>query len=663
MTKPRRAALPAAIRRAGRLAAPAALCLFRTPAAQARAPETTSALRISASPAGWWSLPHTVGLVMALATAMLVLLIWALALRHKLAGKAAQLAAARRLEQERSRLLTAIHSGTPLPLILTDICETFGVMSSGLRFAGTIDAVLNPADDGEEQVVVGDRPRHALFEAALSDPRGRQIGTFRAGYGEERLLSQRDLELATMAAGLANLAVLQSRFTQEFRFSATHDELTSLPNSRSSDVSLAAALADAVSSGTRVALVYVDVDQFRQVNEQYGRKIGDLYLQQVAERLMAAVRSTDKVARVGGDEFLLVAKGLHSADDAEAYRERLGSCFAHSFFLEERRVGGSASIGIAVYPDHGTTAEDLKRHADFDLYSAKHMRRAPGAANPEGPVETPIFSPTDLLEALDCDRFQLFYQPQFSSRGELKGLEALLRLRDPILGTVTPDTFIAVAERHELMLQLGLWVLRRALADAALWRLQDMPQMCMVVNVAGRELESPGYASSVFSLLSEADYPPDRLELEITERNLMRNTAEAERQLALLRSRGVRVAIDDFGTEYSCLSSLQSLPLDTVKIDRSFVRSLRASPDAMRTLEAMISLAHSLRKRVVVDGVETEREFVALSQLGEMDFQGFFLGRPEPAEVTVLRLAGWQNGFRRGSGGLPGSGIFHANRA
>ena len=610
----------------------------------------------------WWTLTHALILLGLVLLVSFLITMWAIILRRRVAEQTATLARTMHLEQERSRILHAVNSATSLEDLLTDICFTFGTQSPGLCCCCSIDPLLDQKDQGFDPMYCGDPPPRVLFESALSDTQGRQIGRFVAGRMGPDPLSDDEMELVTIAAGLANIAVNQRRLYHELNYSSTHDQLTSLPNRRSADLSLEAALQRAIAGGTRVAVAYIDVDRFKQVNDQYGHKVGDLYLQQIAGRLSAVIRSTDKLARIGGDEFLLVAGGLHNKEDAEAYRTRLEGCFENSFVLDGRRLCGSASIGIAVYPDHGTTAEDLKRHADIDMYSAKNRRRAVNDTRSPEPAETAIFSPGDLREALQNQRFQLFYQPQFSSSGELRGLEALLRLNDPILGTVTPDAFISVAERHELIIPLGEWVLRQAVADATRWQLHTLPAVRIVVNVSVVELENPRYAETALAILRDAHYPPERLELEITERTIMRNVAHAEQQLTTLKRHGVRVAIDDFGTEYSCLSALHNLPIDTLKIDRSFIRALRARPEVMRTIEAIVALAHSMHKRVVVEGVETEKEVGALFKLGDIDLQGFFFSRPQPADVITANLANWRSGLIGTGSMLPLEDIVRASQ-
>jgi diguanylate cyclase (GGDEF)-like protein len=431
---------------------------------------------------------------------------------------------------------------------------------------------------------------------------------------------------------------------QDLNYTSTHDQLTGLPNRRLSDLSLESAIEQAADNGSRVAVAYIDVDRFKQVNDQHGHKIGDLYLQQIATRLASSIRNTDKIARIGGDEFLVIATGLRSSEDAEIYRSRLSACFADTFLLDDCRVCGSASIGVAIFPDHGSGAEELKRHADTDMYAAKSRQRSELEQWSHNSGQTDIFSRSDLELALEKDSFSLFYQPQFSSRGELRGLEALIRLEDPILGTVSPDAFIGVAERNELILPLGEWVLRRALADAARWHFDKLPNVRMVVNVSARQIEHPLFAQHVIAALHDRRLPARCLELEITERTLARDIAEAASQLQQLHAAGIQVSIDDFGTDHSCLSILHRFPIDTLKIDRSFVRAIHIEPEVRHILRAIISMGHAMNKRLVAEGVETEQDIAALLGLADMDLQGYFFSRPQPAQAVTGLLATWAGG-------------------
>jgi EAL domain-containing protein (putative c-di-GMP-specific phosphodiesterase class I) len=260
--------------------------------------------------------------------------------------------------------------------------------------------------------------------------------------------------------------------------------------------------------------------------------------------------------------------------------------------------------------------------------------------------------------ALDRGRFRLAYQPQFSSAGRLTGLEALLRLDDPVLGIVTPDAFISVAERHQVIVGIGAWALRRALQDAIRWRLDTGEAIRIAVNVSVRQLEEPGYACSVLACLKENEFPPERLEIELIERSLMFSGDKVLRQLEQLREAGVRISLDDFGTEQSCLSLLHKLPIDTIKLDRSFIQAMDSEPGVLPIIQAIVSMAHSLGKRVVAEAIEHVGPVPALLKMGTMDFQGFLLSRPVPAEEVHTLLKTWRSGivmpeaFRETSGGV-----------
>jgi len=598
----------------------------------------------------WWTVTHLLFVVGALLALSLLSSAWAMMLRKRVTQQTARLAGTMRVEQERSRLLEAINSETPLEQLLENILCSVEALVLGVRCSCTILDLSGEANRAASTNCFGVPPDKVDFVAPLTDRKGRQIGTFHAGHSNWHSLSKNEREVLEVGFGLVNLAVNQRRLFQELNYTSTHDRLTALPNRRLSDLSLETALQEAARSGMQLGVAYIDVDRFKQVNDQYGHKVGDLYLQQIAGRLASQVRVTDKLARIGGDEFLLIATGLHGIADAEAYRHRLESCFGNSFVLDGSRLCGSASIGIAVFPDHGATAEELKRHADIDMYSVKHRRRAEQEQRLPAAGETEIFSLADLEAALAANRYRLFYQPQFSSKGELRGLEALLRLQDPILDIVQPDAFIRIAERSDLIIPLGAWVLRQALADASRWKLDKMPGVRMVVNVTARQIEHPHFAEDVAEALQQAGLPASTLELEITERTLAQDLSQATRQLNRLHDQGVRISIDDFGTGHSCLSALHTLPIDTLKIDRSFIQAMSTGPDVMHVIAAIVSLAHTMRKRVVAEGVETKEEMEALLQLGDMDLQGFLFSRPQPPERVAESLSAWNSGVLHGHG-------------
>ena len=639
----------------GSLVAVTGICRI-TPAAVWGSPGTTPMLfrldlrspddlRILSSPS-WWTVGHLLFVIGALMGVSFLITAWAVVLRRRVAHQTATIERSMSLEKARSRVLELINSEMLLEEILSEICGTVEKLAPGLRCSYAIAAMTGDGMGSAQGSCVGPLLERAIFETPLTDGKGRPIGSFSAGGPGRRTLSHYETEVMTIAAGLANLALNQRRMYDELNYTSTHDQLTSLPNRRLSDLNLEEALAYAARMGKRVGVAYIDVDRFKQVNDQHGHKIGDLYLQQIASRLASRVRTTDKLARIGGDEFLLIATALNSIEDAEAYRRRLEGCFEHGFVLDGARVCGSASIGIAVYPDHGKDAEDLKRHADIDMYSAKHRRRTE-PEHPSSPMvaETSIYSPADLEAALKNEQFRLFYQPQFSGNGELRGFEALLRLEDPILGVVTPDAFIAVAERNDVIVPLGAWVLKQALSDAAAWQLDTMKEVRMVVNVAARQIERPGFADEVVAALQLAGMPARCLEIEITERTLARDFPQAARQLGRLHEEGVRISIDDFGTEHSCLSALHRLPIDTLKIDMSFVRVLHTEPRVTHVIRAIVSMGRDMQKRIVAEGVESQADVDALLKIGDMELQGYFFARPQSFEKISAKLQAWGTGI------------------
>jgi diguanylate cyclase (GGDEF)-like protein len=339
-------------------------------------------LRVLALPS-WWTVTHLLYVLGMLLVISLLIMAWAVVLRRRVARQAERIERSMRMERERSRLLEEINSETPLEQLLEDICATIGAMVSGIRCSCVL---VEEVTDGETHraAPIAAAPSEAVFETALTDSKGEQIGVFRVTPVAPRLFSVEEQESIAMGASLSNLAVNQRRLYQRLNYGSMHDQLTGLPNRRLSDAHLDLTLLEAAQQQTRVGVAYIDVDHFKLVNDQYGHKIGDLYLQQIAARLSAKVRSTDVLARIGGDEFLLTATELDSMEDGESYKLRLQGCFHEPFVLDGIRIAGSASIGLAVYPDHGTTAEELKRHSDLEMYRAK---QGSAAEEEEAPLQ------------------------------------------------------------------------------------------------------------------------------------------------------------------------------------------------------------------------------------------------------------------------------------
>ncbi len=584
--------------------------------------------------ASWWTIEHLFELLFALCLASLVICLWALGLRRRISSQTMEIKRSMMLERERSRLLESINSMTPIADWVEELRRTCEMLLPGVR-------CLCNAVDAEPGAVVTPKEAsdaHACFECKLHDGKDTVLGTL-LGYREDgRALCSYEHEVLEVLASLAAIAVNHFRMYQELNYSSTHDQLTALPNRRMADTCLERALVQNSRKEPIVAVAYIDVDRFKQVNDQHGHRIGDLYLQQIAQRLKGAVRTTDMIARVGGDEFLMVAGDLRTVPQAEMYRERLNACFEKPFVLDGLTISGAASVGLAIAPDHGNSAEELKRHADLDMYTVKNWHRAPAPPPPAG-----LYSPSDLETALTENRFELFYQPLFCAEGNLRGMEALIRMNDPMMGLVPPASFIDVAEESSVIVPLGRWVLKQALSDAKRWDLQALGARVMV-NVSMRQVEQPDFAADVLSIVRSAGVSPQCLELEITERLMMENPPQVMRQLTRLRENGVRIAIDDFGVQHSSLSALRSLPFDTLKLDRTFVTAIEEDERALHIVGAIVSMAQALGKRVVAEGIESEEQVRTLSGFPGIDLQGYYFSRPRPAHELTVSMNAWSAG-------------------
>lgn len=330
----------------------------------------SSDIKVLAQPS-WWTVTHMLYILGVLLSISVIVTGWALALRQRVSMQRERIQHTMRMERERSRLLEQINSELPLENLLEDICSSIGSLISDVECSCELL-------DEDAMEVASPRPvtqaPETLFEAVLTGTAGHQVGVFRVKNAASRSLSKEEQETIAIGASLSNLAVNQRKLYQRLNYHSTHDQLTALPNRRLSDMHLEKVFRAAMQGGQRIGVVYIDVDKFKQVNDKHGHRTGDLYLQQIARRLSAMVRARDLLARIGGDEFLLTAE-LSSLEDGEAYKKRLQSCFDECFILEGVTIYGSASIGIAVYPDHGATREDLQRHADMEMYAAKQSDR------------------------------------------------------------------------------------------------------------------------------------------------------------------------------------------------------------------------------------------------------------------------------------------------
>jgi diguanylate cyclase (GGDEF)-like protein len=432
------------------------------------------------------------------------------------------------------------------------------------------------------------------------------------------------------------------------------DSLTGLPNRRMLSERLDRTLEAARRDEEDVALLFLDLDQFKRINDTLGHAIGDQLLTQVAERLVDCVRSSDfvsrgssqndsgSVARLGGDEFTVVLNRVRSADDGATVARRILEQMQDSFAVADHKIVVSVSIGISLFPNDGATANELLRSADVAMYQAKDEGRNGFRfyrASMNERVAKNLRIETLLREALENDYFVLHYQPRIEcATGEVTGVEALIRLEHPIEGMMPPGDFIPVAEDTGLIDQLGLWVLRSACLQNKAWQDLGFRPICVAVNVSTHQIRKPGLVSAVESILRETGLDPKHLELEITESVFIEDEEQISETLRRLKAMGLRLAIDDFGTGYSSMSYLKRLPFDMLKIDRAFVSGVEGDPENSGIVSAVIAMSRELGLTVIAEGVETREEEEFLRNRGCDAFQGFLFGRPMPSEVFVARL-------------------------
>ncbi|RZT75783.1 PAS domain S-box-containing protein/diguanylate cyclase (GGDEF)-like protein [Azospira oryzae] len=424
---------------------------------------------------------------------------------------------------------------------------------------------------------------------------------------------------------------------------AHHDPLTGLPNRFTLEARLEQSLADARRHGHKVAVMFMDLDRFKTINDSLGHAVGDSLLMEIAHRLRSAVRESDTVARLGGDEFVVVLPDVEGANDAAHVAGKIIEDVARSLRVGAHELHTSASIGISLYPDDGETVPTVMQNADTAMYHAKAIGRNnfqffASAMNRAATERLEL--ERKLRQAMVNDELELHFQPQFALAADrVTGVEALLRWRHPEDGLIPPDRFIPIAEETGLIVGIGDWVLQAACRQLKAWLDQGLPPLRMAVNLSTRQLKEKDFPSRVAAILQETGLPAVLLELEITESGVMERPEEAITTLQALNDMGVTLAIDDFGTGYSSLSYLKLFPIDRLKIDRSFVRDIERDPDDAAIARGTIALAHSLGLEVVAEGVETSAQLDMLAADGCDEVQGYFFSRPLPLAAATAFLA------------------------
>jgi diguanylate cyclase (GGDEF)-like protein/PAS domain S-box-containing protein len=430
----------------------------------------------------------------------------------------------------------------------------------------------------------------------------------------------------------------RDRLHEQLVHQANHDILTGLPNRALLEDRIAQTLAHASRYGHKAALLCLDLDRFKQINDTYGHAIGDVCLQEIGRRLSSRVRAVDTVARTGGEEFTVLLQEIAESEDAERVAADILRGLNEPYRLNGIDIDLTASLGIAVYPDHGTDPAVLWRDADTAMYRAKKS-----GGNQYMHVSQEISSATleatelekHLRRALKDGGLELHYQPLYTRDGQLCGLEALVRLQHPVLGLIYPDRFIPIAEESGLIVPLGNWVLDECCRQSREWQDRGLHPVRIAFNVSPLQLTRFDFSSYVIERLLHYKLSPSALEMEVTESTVMRNIGQVMRQIDALARMGIHFSIDDFGTGYSSLAHLHQLPVQTLKIDRSFIERINEPNGTYAIVQAIVFLAHSLGLVVVAEGVEREDQLTRLWQLDCDRVQGYYFAPPLPAHAIV----------------------------
>jgi diguanylate cyclase (GGDEF)-like protein/PAS domain S-box-containing protein len=413
---------------------------------------------------------------------------------------------------------------------------------------------------------------------------------------------------------------------------AHHDALTGLPNRMSLMLQLEHMIADARRNDSQLALLFIDLDHFKRVNDSLGHLAGDTLLQTIARRITESLRTTDLVARFGGDEFIVLLPNTLQRMDVDEVAQKLLAAIEVPVTADGRLISVTPSVGISMFPYDGDTADELIKNADTAMYLAKSRGRANHqffTSEMASSAYHALVMESQLLQALERGEFVLYFQPQLrASDGVLVGVEALIRWRHPERGFLQPDAFIPLAEQQRVMLPIGQWVVREAARCAKRWRATGLTSVPIAVNLSSMQFQTSGFTALIEQLLEEEGVPGEVLELELTERMLMDDVPEVKRKLTELKALGMRISIDDFGTGYSSLAHLKELPIDKMKIDRSFVKDLPGQHGSAAIVRAIIQMARSLGLSVIAEGVENEAQRAFLSRLDCDELQGMLISAP-----------------------------------
>ena len=509
------------------------------------------------------------------------------------------------------------------------------------------DIALRAVQSGAQDYLVKGHVDSALLVRSIryAMERSRTEEALRQAQADlENRVQERTAELANAVAAL-QLEIAERKLAEEhIRYLAHYDALTALPNRVLLEDRLKQAIAHAHRKNSQVAVLFIDLDYFKHVNDSLGHQMGDRLLKAVASRLQDCLREGDSVARLGGDEFVLCLPMLAGSIDAASVAQKVQDALAGTFIVEGNEMHVSASIGISIYPDDGAEAETLMSAADTAMYHAKEKGRRnyqffTAALNKA--VQQRVELEQRLRYALARDELELRYQPQVDlASGRIFSAEALLRWRQADKGAISCGAFISIAEETGLILSIGEWTLRQACRQLKQWHEAGHAAMGVAVNLSPRQFYQPGFQQTIKAIVEESGIPAENLDLEITEGILLQRNEDNLTALHQLSDMGIQLSVDDFGTGYSSLAYLQRFPVDTIKIDQSFVREINHDHNATALVAAIISMANSLELKVLAEGVETAEQIRFLQAHGCLSAQGFFYSKAVPASEVEALLNG-----------------------